>query len=114
MIIPPWAVISHQSPCVHTPGNLSKYAARYIAPSGSPQKPSGSEGNGRVQTSSPFSPSIERPLSSNTSTFSPSARHWISPRHTGRMGLPSTKQPQISVPPEIEDRHTSLLIDRYT
>ena len=33
---------------------------------------------------------------------------WISPRHTGPIGLPSTKHDTMSVPPEIEDRHTSL------
>ena len=37
-----------------------------------------------MQTSSPFSPrGTGVPCSSNTSTFMPSARHWISPRHTG-------------------------------
>ena len=45
--------------------------------------------------------------SSNTSTFMPSARHWISPRHTGPVGLPSTKQEMMSVPPEIEASCTS-------
>src|SRR5260221_5451691 len=114
MTIPPCAVTSHQSPWVQTPGNRSKYAARYFSSPGSFQKPRGSDGNGLVQTSSPFCCSTERPFSSKTSTLRPRARHWISPRHTGRIGLPSTKHPQISVPPDIEERHTSLLIALYT
>jgi hypothetical protein len=39
-----------------------------------------------------------------TSTSRPSALAWISPRHTGPSGLPSTRQPHRSVPPEIEAR----------
>src|SRR5215467_612196 len=107
----PCAVISHQSPWVQTPGKRSKYAARYFSPPGSFQKPTGNDGNGCVHTSSPFCPTTERPYSSKTSTLSPRARHWISPRHTGRIGLPRTKHPQMSVPPEIEERQTSPLTD---
>ena len=50
------------------------------------------------------------PLSSKTSTRMPSARAWISPRHTGPIGLPPTKQPTMSVPPEIDARCTSRLM----
>ena len=35
---------------------------------------------------------------------------WISPRQTGLVGMPSTKQETMSVPPEIEARWTSRLI----
>src|SRR5436190_20275977 len=109
MTKPPCAVSSHQSPWRHTPGKRSKYAARYLAPSGSFQKPIGIEGNGFVQTSSPFSPCSARPCSSKTSTAMPRPLHWISPLHTGRFALPRTKHETLSVPPEIDDRHTSLL-----
>src|SRR5438552_16863696 len=61
-------------------------------------------GNGLVQTSSPLAPSADLPCSSNTSTARPRPRAWISPRHTGPIGLPSTKQEMISVPPEIDAR----------
>src|SRR5438046_1710835 len=67
-------------------------------------------GNGRVQISSPSCSVAERPFPSHTSTLRPRARHWISPRHTGRIWFPSTKHPQMSVPPEIDDRHRSRLI----
>src|SRR2546427_9604295 len=61
-------------------------------------------------SSSPFCSFTERAFSSNTSTLRPRARHWISPRHTGRIGFPSTKHPQMSVPPEIRsEEHTSEL-----
>ena len=79
---------------------------------GSFQKPTGIDGNGRVQTSSPFCPTSARPSSSQTSTFMPRLRHCSSPRYTGRIGLASAKQPMMSVPPEIDDRHTSRLISR--
>ena len=62
MMTPSCSVSSVQSPCVHTFGKRSKYAARYFAPSGSFQKPSGIEGNGAVQTSSPFSPRAGLPV----------------------------------------------------
>jgi hypothetical protein len=71
----------------------------------------GMDGNGWVQTSSPFSPRTGRPRSSKTSTAMPSAAHWISPRHTGAMGLPMTKQETMSVPPEIDDRQ-QVALDR--
>ncbi len=35
---------------------------------------------------------------------------WISPDQTGSIGTPSTKQPMMSVPPEIEARCTSALM----
>ena len=65
-----------------------------------------------LQTSSPFSPITGWPASSYTSTLRPSPRLWISPRHTGPIGLPSMKQETMSVPPEIEDKHTSCLMAR--
>ena len=37
-------------------------------------------------------------------------RAWISPRQTGPVGLPPTKQLTMSVPPEIDARWTSRLI----
>src|SRR3972149_2775575 len=114
MIIPPCSVNSHQSPWRHTPGKCSKYAARYLTSPGSFQNPVGREGNEPVQTSSPLPRCRDLPTSSNTSTRMPSAMHWISPRHTGRMGLPLTKQPAMSVPPDIEDRQTSFFTERYT
>src|SRR5262249_25890152 len=95
------------------PGKRSKYAAWYLAPPGSFQKPSGIEGNGAVQTGSPLSllpAAIGLPPSSNASTFIPSPRHCSSPRHTGRVGQPSAKQDMMSVPPEIDDRQTSSLM----
>src|SRR5258706_15205332 len=110
MMMPPCAVISDQSPWRQTFGYFSKYAARYFDPSGSFQNPMGIDGNGLVQTSSPFSPTTPRPWSSNTSTAMPSALAWISPRHTGPAGFPSAKHETISGPPEMDDRHTSLLM----
>ena len=107
MMMPPCSVISLQSPWRQTFGYFSKYAARYLAPSGSFQKPIGIEGNGWVQTSSPFSPLSGRPCSSKTSTAMPRPLAWISPRHTGPAGLPSTKQETMSVPPEMDERQTS-------
>ena len=44
----------------------------------------------------------------------PSPKHWISPRWTGRVGLPSTKQEMMSVPPLMDERHRSDLMDSYT
>jgi len=38
----------------------------------------------------------------------PRPRFWISPRQTGSVGTPSTKQETMSVPPEIEARCTSF------
>ena len=45
-------------------------------------------------------------------TAMPRPRHWISPRHTGRVGLPRAKQETMSVPPEMEDRQRSALMSR--
>ena len=50
------------------------------------------------------------PLRLKTSTAMPSVGAWISPRQTGASGLPATKQPQISVPPEIDARCRSDFI----
>jgi len=44
------------------------------------QKPSGIDGIGFTQTSSPFSPTTGSPLSLNTCTAVARPRHWISPR----------------------------------
>ena len=44
----------------------------------------------------------------------PSIAPWISPRHTGDSGLPPTKQPQMSVPPEIEASCMSALMSAWT
>ncbi len=65
------------------------------------------EGKACVHTSSPFCPRTGLPSSSNTATAMPSIGPWISPRHTGESGLPPTKQPQMSVPPEMEASCTS-------
>jgi hypothetical protein len=71
-------------------------------------------GNGFVHTSSPFSPTTGLPASSSTSTASPSERHCSSPRNTGSTALASANAAMMSVPPEMEDRHTSGLMSRYT
>ena len=110
MMMPPRGVISHQSPWHQTFGYLAKYAARYLAPSGSFQKPTGIEGKGLVQTSSPFWLPTDLPFSSNTSTAMPRPLAWISPRHTAPAGLPRTKQETMSVPPAIDDRQRSSLM----
>src|SRR5215468_5911922 len=95
------------------PGNRSKYAAWYLAPPGSFQKPSGIDGKAAVHTSSPLAllpGAIGLPSSSYASTFMPRPRHCSSPRHTGRVGQPSAKHDMMSVPPEIDDRQTSSLM----
>ena len=66
--------------------------------------------NGRVQTSSPLPEGSGRPSSSKTSIAMPRPGPWISPRQTGSVGTPRTKQETMSVPPEIEARWTSRLI----
>ena len=69
-----------------------------MPPSGSFQNITGMLGNGRVQTSSPFSPITGWPSSFHTSTQRPRPAHWISPFQTGSSGLPSTKQPTTTQP----------------
>src|ERR687883_616185 len=102
MTMPPCSVHSAKSPWCHTPGKRSKYAARYLRPSGSFQNMIGMDGKGRVHTNSPFRPGGRlRPVSSHTSTAMPSPGPWISPRHTGLIGMPSTKHDTMSVPPEM-------------
>src|SRR3954465_2899987 len=71
MMMPSCSVISDQSPWRQTFGYFSKYAARYLAPSGSFQNPIGIDGKGLVQTSSPFSPCTGLPCSSNPSLAMP-------------------------------------------
>ena len=62
-------------------------------------------GKGAAQTSSPLTPGgAGRPSGSRTSTARPRPGPWISPRQTGRVGSPSTKQDRMSVPPEIDAR----------
>src|SRR5687767_12999228 len=114
MIIPPFAVHSAKSPCHQTFGNRAKYALRYFSPVGSFQNITGMEGKGLVQTSSPFSRRTGEPNSLNTSTATPSVGACSSPRYTGASGLPATKQPQMSVPPEMEARCKSDLMASYT
>src|SRR5215207_4243462 len=110
MIIPSCSVISHQSPCRQTPGNLSKYAALYLEPSGSFQKAIGMLTNGRVHTSSPCSLLTDSPRSLKTCTAIASARHCSSPRYTGAIGFPPAKHETMSVPPLMLERCTSDLI----
>ena len=54
MITPPCAVISAQSPWPRRPGSARNRRRGTCAPSGSFQKPTGIDGNGLVQTSSPL------------------------------------------------------------
>ena len=71
----PRSVISIRSPCVQTPGCWEKYAAWNRSPAGSSWSPSGRDGNGVAQTSSPMpdsSASIAR-------TSRPKLRHCASP-----------------------------------
>ena len=70
------------------------------------------QGKGRVQTSSPFSPLTAWPASSKAATAMPSPAVCNSPAHTGAVGLPSTKQDTMSVPPLIEARWMSVLMAR--
>ena len=66
-------------------------------------------------TNSPSIPAgTDAPSPSTTSTARPSAGTWISPACTGNIGLPITRQPQRSVPPEIDARWRSDLIASYT
>ena len=92
-----------QSPWRQTPGKSSKYAARYRAPSASPQKPTGIDGIGATMTSSPVVPSgTIVPSGPKASTAQPSSRHEISPARTGTRGDEPTKAVQTSVPPLME------------
>ena len=81
-----------------------------MAPSGSFQNATGMLGNGCVQTSSPGSPRIDWPTSSQTSTAMPSPRVCNSPRQTGSTGDPSAKHEMMSVPPLIDESRTSVLM----
>jgi hypothetical protein len=102
MRAPPPGESSIRSPCVHIPGFCAKYASWKRAPSASPWNPSGRDGKGFRHTSSPTPGAAASSLHDCTSR--PRLRHWLSPRSTGRLGLPRTKQPMMSVPPEIDWR----------
>src|SRR2546426_7341749 len=80
----------------------------------SPQKNSGIEGIGSVTTSSPTSSISECPCSSHDSTAHPSARHCSSPSYTGSSGQPPTNAVHTSVPPLVENSHTSAPTWRCT
>ena len=67
----------------------------------SPQKYSGIDGIGWVQTSSPTSSITGWPCSFQASTAQPSRRHCISPGTCGSSRLPPMKAPAKSVPPEM-------------
>ncbi len=72
------------------------------------------EGKGFTQTSSPGAPRSGLPSSSQISTAMPRPRHCNSPAYTGSVGFPKAKQEIMSVPPEMEERHSPELISRYT
>src|SRR5688572_10298700 len=99
-----------QSPWRQTPGNSSKYAARYREPEGSFQKETGIDGIGLVMTSSPCSPISGSPEGEYASTAQPRWRHESSPSQTGTSGDAPTKAVQTSVPPETDCRWTDGLI----
>src|SRR3954466_7071068 len=103
----PRDVISIQSPCRQTPGNMSKYDLWGGEPSSSPQKKTGIDGIGSVMTSSPTSSTTESPSSSQASTLAPGGRPWGPPLYTGRIGTPPTKAVQTSVPPLVEKSQVS-------
>ncbi len=113
--MPPWGVTALQSPWHQTFSySLVVGGAILSVPSGSFQNPSGIVGNGAVQTSSPVSPRVRLARRSKTSTFMPSPRHCISPRQTGEIGVPRTKQETMSVPPRMDESCRSTLRLAYT
>src|ERR1700733_1352832 len=65
-------------------------------------------------TSSPTSSSTLRPCSFHACTAQPSARHCSSPSYTGSNGQPATNAVHTSVPPLVENSHTSLFTCSYT
>src|SRR5215210_7388261 len=65
------------------------------------------DGIGSVITSSPTSFSSGRPSSLHDSTDAPRQRAWSSPEYTGSSGQPPTKAVHRSVPPLVENSHTS-------
>ena len=67
-----------------------------------------------MQTSSPWPSGSGSAVGVPHVDGHPEAGPWISPAHTGRVGSPPTKQPQRSVPPEIEARWTSPATASYT
>src|SRR5947207_8353075 len=89
-----------QSPCLHTPGKVEKYASRYRWPSASFQNLIGIDGMGSVMTNSPTSSMTGRPEGSQASAFTPKARAEISPSWTGSTGDPQTNDEHTSVPPD--------------
>ena len=92
-------------------GKRSKYAAWYFAAvrDRSRSRPA-STGTARVQTSSPFSPRTRLALRRRRPRPPCRGRGTGSRRATpAAIGLPSTKQEMMSVPPEIDDSSTSRL-----
>mmetsp|Transcript_20338 Transcript_20338/g.34644 ORF Transcript_20338/g.34644 Transcript_20338/m.34644 type:complete len:211 (+) Transcript_20338:559-1191(+) len=120
MITPPLAptepVVSTRSPWYQVPEPPSKYAPRYFdLASSSPKKHTGAATKGARQTSSALLPTTGFPPSRSYAHASrPRPKACSSPLMTGRVGLPSAKQEQMSVPPEIEARLTSGLTFVYT
>ena len=55
-------LMAKKSPWCQTPGNLSKYAFRYVSPVRSPHRTRGMLGNGIVHTNSPGATVASRPL----------------------------------------------------
>src|ERR1700753_3016573 len=100
MIAEPRPVILIQSPCLHTPGYISKYASRSRLPSGSFQKYTGIDGMGFVITNSPTWSTTAEPASPCASPAPPNARHDSPPSHTGTSGDDPTNAVHRSVPPD--------------
>src|SRR3954451_10164916 len=72
------------------------------------------DGSGSVRTSSPTSPTTDRPSSSHASIAAPRARPCSSPSYTGSVGTPPTKALTTSVPPEVENSQVSAPTCSYT
>src|SRR5713101_1277033 len=85
MIMPPWAVHSAKSPWHQTPGKRSKYAERYLRCSGSFQNITGVEGNGLVQTSSPFCSRTGLPSSDINRHAQSRSLNFAAPDRSGRI-----------------------------
>ena len=89
-------------------GKALEVAARYLASSGSFQKPIGIDGNGAVQTSSPLSPRRDRlaVVVEDVDRHAEAAALQLAAPDRQRRA-PSAKQEMMSVPPEIDDRQRS-------
>jgi hypothetical protein len=110
----PFSVTVIQSPCRHTPGNVSKYASLSRVPSGSFHSVTGIDGIGAAITISPTSPTTGRPSSDQASIRTPRYGACISPAYTGSIGFVPMNAPQTSVPPQSEPRSRSRLTASYT